>query len=116
MQISMIPGAISEQEFYKKKFSEGTVYVYCTIGLRSGQFISKMKNITTNKLQFVNLKGSILAWTYLKDSYLIDPKTGQKTKHIHVYGPTWSVARSDYIPHMFSVWKRQQLKLMSHWK
>ena len=44
MAVSMLPGAISEEQFLKDpgKFKEKRIVVYCTISYRSGKFAQEM--------------------------------------------------------------------------
>jgi sodium/bile acid cotransporter 7 len=92
--ISMIPGAISREEFERRReeLGERTVVTYCTIGYRSGLYAEELKQ---EGWDAYNLEGSILAWTHagqqLEDS-------GQETRRVHVYGRKWNLAADDYEP------------------
>ncbi|NRA67168.1 MAG: rhodanese-like domain-containing protein [Pseudobacteriovorax sp.] len=91
--VSKIPGAItlktlrSQPDFYKNK----TIYVYCTIGHRSGRQTQTLRDLG---FQAYNIPGSILLWTHLKGP-LVDQKN-QSTKNVHVYGERWNLLPDDH--------------------
>ncbi len=60
--ISMIPGAISAQQFEQDwaQYSGRTLVPYCTIGGRSGVYSQKLQ---AQGWRVLNFKGLILAWT-----------------------------------------------------
>ena len=87
--VSMIPGAITQQQFEKssQRFRDGTVIVYCTIGYRSGQYASKLieQGFTAK-----NFKGSILAWCEANQP-LVTPQ-GVATNRVHTYSSKYKVS------------------------
>jgi len=91
-QVSIIPGAISAQEFEaeRENYRNSQIVVYCTIGARSGRYAAELIDDGFNAR---NLEGSILSWTHAGGS-LVGP-TGP-TKEVHVYGPTWNLAADSY--------------------
>jgi rhodanese-related sulfurtransferase len=90
--ISMIPGAISREEFERRReeLGERTVVTYCTIGYRSGLYAEELKQ---EGWDAYNLEGSILAWTHAGQGLEQD---GQQTRRLHVYGRKWDLAADDY--------------------
>lgn len=93
--VSMIPGAITQQEFEGRQDSlrDRTIITYCTAGYRSGLYAKKLQN---KGWQVLNLEGSLLAWTHAGGP-LADSE-GQPTKSLHVYSADWSLEASDYDP------------------
>lgn len=93
--VSMIPGAITQQEFEQRQESlrDETIVTYCTAGYRSGLYAKKLQK---KGWQVLNLEGSLLSWTHaggpLADS------DGEPTKRVHVYSADWSLEASDYDP------------------
>ena len=93
--VSMIPGAITQQEFEQQQDSlrDKTIVTYCTAGYRSGLYAKKLEK---KGWQVLNLEGSLLSWTHaggpLADSH------GEPTKRLHVYSADWSLEASDYDP------------------
>jgi sodium/bile acid cotransporter 7 len=94
MRVSMLPDAVSREQFLSnpQRYSDKTLIGYCTISYRSGKFVEKMAK---NGLQFLNLKGGILAWV-LEGGKIYDAKG--ETKRIHVYGKKWNYPASGYEP------------------
>ncbi|MGI9628582.1 MAG: rhodanese-like domain-containing protein, partial [Longimicrobiales bacterium] len=90
--VSMIPGAISVEEFERnpEDGSDKLVVVYCTIGVRSSQYAQAMAGKGVN---VVNLEGSILGWSYHGGPLV---QGGEATKRLHVYGPSWDIAAEGY--------------------
>ena len=86
-QISMLPGAITEEEFVSDpaKYEDAVKVVYCTISYRSGKFAQKLqkKNIMT-----YNLRGGILGWVHAGGK--VYDQNGE-TQRIHVYGRKWNL-------------------------
>jgi rhodanese-related sulfurtransferase len=91
-EVSMIPGAISEEEFKKKKrqYKDSTVVVYCTIGYRSGVYAQEL---TRKGYTAYNLVGGVLAWAHAGGQFVHD---GSPTMKIHVYGKEWDLAPLEY--------------------
>ena len=90
--VSMIPGAISRQEFEQRQqeLSGRMVVSYCTIGYRSGEYTEELRQ---QGWDAYNLEGSILAWTHAAQEL---EKDGQVTRRLHVYAPRWDLAADDY--------------------
>lgn len=93
MAVSMLPGALSEQDFLSRSgdYRDRTVVGYCTISYRSGKFAAKMAE---RGVAVINLRGGILAWT-LEGGKVYD-QNGREVKRIHVYGNRWDYAPSGY--------------------
>lgn len=93
--VSMIPGAITQQEFEQKQDSlrGETIVTYCTAGYRSGLYA---KDLQKQGWQVLNLEGSLLAWTHAGGP--LTDSQGEPTKHVHVYSADWSLEASDYDP------------------
>ena len=92
--VSMIPGAITQQEFEERGESlrGKRVITYCTAGYRSGFYARKLQK---KGWQVLNLEGSLLAWTHAGGP-LVDSEG--PTKHVHVYSADWSLEAEDYDP------------------
>jgi len=92
--ISMIPGAITQQEFEErqKALRGKTVITYCTAGYRSGLYAKKLQK---KGWEVLNLEGSLLAWTHAGGP-LVDSEG--PTKRVHVYSADWSLEAEDYTP------------------
>ncbi len=90
--VSMIPGAISRQEFQRRRqeFDGRTVVTYCTIGYRSGLVTQELRQ---QGWDAYNLEGSILAWTHAGQ---VLESEGSETRRVHVYGRKWDLAADDY--------------------
>ena len=91
--VSMIPGAITEEEFaaQKEQLKDRPVIAHCTIGYRSGLFA---KELAAEGYDARNLAGSILAWVHAGYP-VIDPETGEPTARVHTYGPEWDLLPED---------------------
>jgi len=91
--VSMIPGAISKQEFEQRaeELSGSEVVTYCTIGYRSGAYAQQLM---ADGWAVRNFDGSLLAWTHAGGE-LIDSK-GEPTRRLHVYGRQWALAADGY--------------------
>lgn len=91
-QVSMIPGAISQQEFerHRDELAGREVVTYCTIGYRSGLYAEEL---LAEGWKAENLAGSILAWTHAGLPLVHD---GEPTRRVHVYGERWNLAASGY--------------------
>lgn len=90
--ISIIPGAISENEFNQKKenFKGIPIVAYCTIGYRSGLFAKK---IMQEGFLSYNLIGGVLAWAEAGQSF---QNNHGKTNLVHVYAEEWNILPIGY--------------------
>ena len=93
-EVSMIPGAITQQEFEDRseELRDKTVVTYCTAGYRSGLYAQK---IQAKGWRVLNLEGSLLAWTHAGGP--LEDDQGP-TKRVHVYSADWSLEATDYEP------------------
>lgn len=91
-KISMIPSAITKEEFEKNKgkYKNTLIVPYCTIGVRSGYYAEKLSKEGFNTK---NYKGSILAWVLSGGVVLKDKK---EVLEVHVYGKKWNILPSQY--------------------
>eukprot|EP00300_Choanocystis_sp_HF-7_P014744 c18803_g1_i4.p1 GENE.c18803_g1_i4~~c18803_g1_i4.p1 ORF type:complete len:155 (+),score=19.11 c18803_g1_i4:35-466(+) len=65
-RVSIIPGALSEQEFMSRSpadFQDKTIVPYCTVGFRSGNYCRKLIQSGTYGNDIRNGEG-ILLWTH----------------------------------------------------
>lgn len=92
--VSMIPGAITADEFSQRKseFEGATVVTYCTAGYRSGLAAQKLMG---DGWEVRNLAGSILAWTH---AGLPLVKGDEPTNQVHVYSKGWDLSAEGYEP------------------
>lgn len=90
--VSMIPGAITQAEFERRKheFRDAPVVAYCTLGYRSGKYAAKLR---AEGFDALNLRGAILAWTHAGEP-LVDAQGA--TRRVHVYGRKWNLVASGY--------------------
>lgn len=90
--VSMIPGAISTEEFERnlEQYKNATVIAYCTIGYRSGKYANQWRE---QGVKIFNLEGSLLAWSHIQGE-LIDAIG--ITKKVHVFGRQWQLTAEDY--------------------
>jgi rhodanese-related sulfurtransferase len=93
-QVSMLPGAITKEEYEKHsdKYQDKKVICYCTVGGRSGKYA---KQLADKGIDAVNFKGSIIGWCEA-ELPLVDPQ-GQPTNRVHVTSPRLKVP-SQYKP------------------
>ena len=93
-RISMIPGAVTAQEFerFPDRFRNETIVAYCTVGHRSGLYVKKL---LSQGWQAFNLKGAILAWTHAGRELVDDQGP---TRRVHVAGSKWSLEADGYDP------------------
>lgn len=91
-KVSMIPGAITQEEFKenKKDYQNHLIVPYCTIGYRSGKYAEELQK---EKFRVKNLAGSILAWTHAGQDLV---NSEGKTKRAHVYGQQWNLVAEGY--------------------
>jgi rhodanese-related sulfurtransferase len=92
--VSTIPGAVTAEQVEQdpERYRDKPLVAYCTIGFRSGLWAEEQRE---RGLAVSNLAGSLLSWTHAGG-----PLTGPSgsTREVHVYGPAWDLARSDYRP------------------
>lgn len=89
-RVSMIPGAVSKEEFeaHLADHARSKVLVYCTAGCRSGAYAKALRERGLNAF---NLRGGVLAWALSGGQFAtID---GKSTRQVHVHGE-----RSDVLP------------------
>ena len=111
--VSIIPGAISliefEQDIAKTLPQDATVVVYCTIGYRSGmsaRLLREKHGLEGRRIR--NLDG-IVSYTHaVGDSpdeslQLVNPKSGERTDVVHIFGPTWDCVHPKYRAVHFNV-------------
>jgi rhodanese-related sulfurtransferase len=86
--VSMLPGAMSLEQFERRRKNAdvGQVVAYCTVGLRSGDWVDQMRD---TGLDAVNLTGGVLGWTHAGGPVW---DQGQDSRRIHVYSEYWSLA------------------------
>jgi len=91
-QISMLPGAITENEFLEnfKSYQDHVKIAYCTISYRSGTFAEHFQK---DGIPVYNLRGGILGWVH--EGGKVYDQTGE-THRLHVYGQEWNLAPEDY--------------------
>lgn len=92
--VSMIPGAITAEEFSRRRsdFEGSTVVTYCTAGYRSGLAAQQLMR---DGWEVRNLAGSILAWTH---AGLPLVKGEEPTNEVHVYSKGWDLSAEGYEP------------------
>ena len=117
-QVSAIPGAVHYRKF-EEMMKAGTVTqknicCYCTIGVRSGKYGTRLKRspFMTDK-RVLNLNGSILDWTHeptcaplRKPDAKNETANGEPADQVHVFGESWDLASTRYEPVKFSKLER----------
>lgn len=90
--VSTLPGAISADEFESRleELAGRTVVAYCTVGVRSSDYVRDMRR---RGIEVLNLEGSVLAWTHIGGQFVHD---GVATDRLHVYGRRWNLAADGY--------------------
>ncbi|MCO4774326.1 MAG: rhodanese-like domain-containing protein [Deltaproteobacteria bacterium] len=88
--VSMLPGALSVEEYEAAAAPGDAVVVYCTIGARSGNYALELME---RGVDVENLVGSVLAWTHVGGELVGE---GGATKRVHVYGAQWDLAANGY--------------------
>ena len=90
--VSILPGAISADEFESRldELAGRTVVAYCTVGVRSSNYVREMRG---RGVDVLNLEGSVLAWTHIGGQLVLD---GVVTDRVHVYGRRWNLAADGY--------------------
>jgi len=93
-QVSMLPGAISSQDFERDsaRYRSWLVVPYCTIGLRSGLYTRKLRG---QGFEARNLAGSALAWAH---AGLPFETAGKPTTRVHVFSSAWNLLPRGYEP------------------
>ena len=91
--ISTLPNAISLDQFEARKasLSGQQIAAYCTVGLRSGQWV---ESIRKEGFDAYNLRGGVLSWTHAAGP-LVDP-SGASTVRVHVYAQKWDLVAPGY--------------------
>ena len=91
-QVSMLPGAITENEFMNnfKSYDDYVKIAYCTISYRSGKFAQMLQK---EGIAVYNLRGGILAWVH--DGGKVYNLNGE-THRIHVYKSEWNLLPARY--------------------
>lgn len=87
-QVSMIPGAITKEQFERNKsqYRHRTIVVYCTIGYRSGQYAKKL---ISDGFTAKNFKGSIVTWC--QAGLPLMTMHGEPTNRVHTYSSQYKV-------------------------
>ncbi len=90
--VSMLPGALTEEEFLQtsRGFGEKIILCYCTIGYRSGLFVKKYGPKYSD---MYNLSGGLLLWLHAGG---IVENNGTETHQVHVYGRKWALQPDGY--------------------
>ncbi len=90
--VSIIPGALSRQEFEarREELSGRPVVTYCTIGYRSGLYADEL---ASQGWDVHNLRGSILSWTH--EGGELESAEGP-TRRVHVYGRRWNLVADGF--------------------
>ena len=90
--VSTLPGAISADEFESRleELAGRTVVAYCTVGVRSSDYVREMRR---RGVEVLNLEGSVLSWTHIGGPLVLD---GVATDRLHVYGRRWNLAADGY--------------------
>ena len=101
-KLSMIPGAITAEEFetmFKKdlkSYQSRLIIPYCTIGFRSGKYGTNLKK----SYGFTNVRNGegIILWTHSSTSHLVTKVGGVevKTTDVHTFGSAWDLAADHY--------------------
>ncbi len=90
--VSIIPGAISREEFESRReeLTGRPVVTYCTIGYRSGLYADELSR---QGWDVHNLRGSILSWTH--EGGELEDAAGS-TRRVHVYGRRWNLVADGF--------------------
>lgn len=86
-EISMIPRAITQQEFLDnlESYRDKNIIAYCTISYRSGKFAKAMAK---KGVSITNLEAGLLSWVH-EDGPL--HHNNREVKKLHVYGKKWNL-------------------------
>lgn len=88
-QVSMLPGAITQQDFKQQLDAldkDALIVTYCTAGLRSGKYAAELQRQGFRNVR--NLHGSLVSWAH-EGLPLVGPD-GQPVKRLHAYGQQWA--------------------------
>lgn len=87
--VSIIPGAITKAEFEKIKsfHQDKAIFVYCTVGYRSGIYANQLMKDGWNSF---NYQGSILDWC--NHQMPVVTPDGHDTKRVHTYSSNYALA------------------------
>jgi len=90
--ISIIPGAISKEEFEKHSdlYQIKPIVVYCTIGYRSAKYAMELSQ---QGFQVINLAGGILAWSHIQGELV---NNAGATSQVHVYKRKFQLVADGY--------------------
>lgn len=89
--VSMIPGAITAEEFQASPPpTDVPVVCYCTIGGRSGRYATELRR---RGIDAYNMPGAILAWSHEGGELVRD---GEPTMQLHTHGPSYELAADGY--------------------
>lgn len=93
-KVSMIPGAITLNEFEKnpQSYLSKRIVTYCSLGYRSGVAASKLKS---RGFDVYNLYGGVLAWSHYPNTGFVDSE-GKPTNKVHVFGKDWDLLAKGY--------------------
>lgn len=91
-RVSMLPGAITQQQFELSgdRYRGVLVVPYCTIGLRSGLYARELQ---AQGYRVRNLAGSALAWAHAGRPF---SSAGRPSQRMHVFGADWNLLPSGY--------------------
>ena len=96
-EVSRIPGSVTPEEFLADPgaFAGRIVVAYCTISLRSGEFVESLhgRGLPRGAAVF-NLRGGILAWVHAGGP--LEDGRGRATMTLDVYGGRWDLAPRAY--------------------
>jgi rhodanese-related sulfurtransferase len=95
MQVSMIEGAITEEQFKSLSDAEQKaqpVIFYCTIGYRSGL---AAKRYAKQGIQAQNLIGGVSAWAFAGRPFIAQKS---HTKKVHTYNKDWNYLPETHSP------------------
>lgn len=92
MAVSMIPGAISKEEFEQniKQYQNKMIVAYCTIGYRSGKYAHSSQS---KGIKIINLEGSLLAWSHVQGKLV---NSLGETQQVHVFNRQWQLTAANY--------------------
>lgn len=83
-QVSMLPGAIDVETYEAMaKAERQNAVIYCTIGVRSGEYVAKLAE---QGIEATNLAGGLLSWTHAGGQL---HRGDEVVEQAHVYGRRW---------------------------
>lgn len=90
-QVSMLPGAIDVQTYETMpKAARQNAVIYCTIGVRSGEYVAKLAELG---IEATNLAGGLLSWTHAGGQL---QRSDEVVEQAHVYGRRWRLLPEPY--------------------